>query len=72
MQPIFLEGEPEDSPQLIHFLRLVLAKEMMRRSRLPAVNTVEHVVKLLKESKNIIVLTGAGVCISFSGSKTAF
>jgi len=34
---------------------------MMKRTRLPQVDTVERVVELLKEAKNIIVLTGAGV-----------
>jgi hypothetical protein len=45
----------------MEILEVVLEREMMRRSRLQSVTSVEHVVDLLKRSKNIIVLTGAGV-----------
>ena len=60
-QPYFLEGLPDKHPQMIQFLRVVLAREMIRRQRIPGIDSVEHVVELLKKSKNIIVLTGAGV-----------
>lgn len=49
---------------MVNFLRAVISREMIRRQRLPSVNSVEHVVKLLKEAKNIIVLTGAGISTS--------
>lgn len=35
-----------------------------RRDELPAVQTIEDAIKLLKTAKNIIVLTGAGVSVS--------
>lgn len=37
---------------------------MVKRSKLPQYNTLKDVTKLLHDSKNIIVLTGAGVSIS--------
>jgi NAD-dependent histone deacetylase SIR2 len=39
-----------------------ISREFSRRVKLPQYNTVEDAVELLKKSKNIIVLTGAGVC----------
>lgn len=39
--------------------------EPPRREKLSHVNTMPDVVKLLKEAKNIIVLTGAGVKMRF-------
>jgi hypothetical protein len=59
LQPSFLDDAPDQA--LHHLLQVVLGREMVRRSRLSHVNAVEHVVDLLKRSKNIIVLTGAGV-----------
>lgn len=41
-----------------------MLSEPPRRKRLPNINTIEHVVNLIKASKNIIVLTGAGVSVS--------
>ena len=42
-------------------VRRVLEAELKKRRKLEHVNTVDDVVELLKKSKNIIVLTGAGV-----------
>jgi NAD-dependent histone deacetylase SIR2 len=47
--------------QLIQVLSKVVQKFLRQRKKLPNVNTLEDVVKLLRESKNIMVLTGAGV-----------
>jgi hypothetical protein len=40
--------------------------EPPRREKLSHVNTMTDVVKLLKEAKNIIVLTGAGVILDYN------
>ena len=51
--------------QLIQVLSKVVQKFLRQRKKLPNVNTLEDVVKLLRESKNIMILTGAGVCNIF-------
>lgn len=59
MPPAFLEGEPDESYGPL--LAIALSREFSRRPKLPEYNTVDDAVRLLRESKNIIVLTGAGV-----------
>ncbi|KAF9358002.1 NAD-dependent histone deacetylase sir2 [Mortierella sp. NVP85] len=49
---------------LIGILSQRLGEELRRRHRLPQIHTLEHVVQLLKDSKKIMVLTGAGVSVS--------
>lgn len=41
-----------------------MMSEPPRRSKLSHINTITNVVQLIKNSKNIIVLTGAGVSVS--------
>jgi len=41
---------------------LSLLSEPPRRKRLQDVTQFDHVLRLLKESQKILVLTGAGVC----------
>jgi len=43
---------------------LSLLSEPPRRKRLPDVTQLDHVLRLLRESQKILVLTGAGVSIS--------
>merc|ERR1712193_506646 len=43
---------------------LNMVAEPPRRKKLPDVNTLEDVARLIKSSKKIIVLTGAGVSVS--------
>ncbi|KAF9960622.1 NAD-dependent histone deacetylase sir2 [Modicella reniformis] len=49
---------------LIAILTRRLNQELRRRHRLPHIHTLDHVVQLLRQSKNIMVLTGAGVSVS--------
>ena len=58
---------PEDLDQLTLWkivLNLVLNSEPPRRKKLANVNTLQDVVELIRKSKKMIVLTGAGVSVS--------
>jgi hypothetical protein len=57
--PAFLEGSPDESFHPL--LAIAISREFSRRRKLPHYNTIDDAVRLLRESKNIIVLTGAGV-----------
>ena len=59
LPPPFLDGAPDEAYHPI--LALAISQEFSRRLKLPQYNTVDDTVKLIKEAKNIIVLTGAGV-----------
>lgn len=57
--PFFLEGQPDET---YHYpLRLGICRELSKRTKLLQYNTIDDAVELLNQSKNIIVLTGAGV-----------
>ncbi|KAI8053925.1 DHS-like NAD/FAD-binding domain-containing protein [Syncephalis plumigaleata] len=43
---------------------LLLHRFLRQRRKLPHINTIDDVVRLMREAKNIIVLTGAGVSVS--------
>jgi NAD-dependent histone deacetylase SIR2 len=60
--PAFLEDAPDEAyhPLLV----LAISREYSKRQKLPQYNTIEDVVELLKKSKNIIVITGAGVRVA--------
>lgn len=59
--PSFLDGQPDVS--YYPLLGLCISRELSKRLKLPQYNSVDDAVSLLKKSKNIIVLTGAGVSI---------
>ena len=60
--PAFLNDMPDHMFAAI--LRLAIERELSRREKLPEYNTIDDAVSLLKNSKNIIVLTGAGISTS--------
>ncbi|KAJ7760539.1 DHS-like NAD/FAD-binding domain-containing protein [Mycena metata] len=49
---------------LTYFLRVAMSRELQLRDKLPNFNTVEDAVRLIRESKRIIILTGAGISVS--------
>lgn len=59
--PFFLEGQEDQA--FYPLLGLGIGRELQKRVKLPQYNTIDDAVSLLKKSRNIIVLTGAGVCL---------
>ncbi len=49
---------------LLPILKTVLIRLLRRRERLTQYNTPEDAVKLLREARRIVVLTGAGISVS--------
>ncbi|GAB1216319.1 hypothetical protein ATERTT37_005533 [Aspergillus terreus] len=62
MPPAFLEGAPDEAYHPL--LAIAISREFSRRPKLPQYNSIDDAVKLLQESKNIVVLTGAGISTS--------
>ncbi|CAG8004802.1 unnamed protein product [Penicillium olsonii] len=57
--PAFLDDAPDEAYHSL--LAIAISREFSRRPKLPQYNTIDDAVRLLRESRNIIVLTGAGV-----------
>lgn len=57
--PEWLEGEPDT--RYYKLLGYAITRELSRRARLLQYNCLDDAVSLLKRSRNILVITGAGV-----------
>lgn len=68
--PTFLDGAPDEAYHSL--LAIAISREFSRRPKLPQYNTIDDAVRLLRESRNIIVLTGAGVGLYFEISQRCF
>ncbi|CAE6538815.1 unnamed protein product [Rhizoctonia solani] len=63
--PLNAQNEPHSDPNMLHrLLKVTLTRILRRRSKLGHINTPDDVVNLIKRSKNIVVLTGAGISVS--------
>ncbi|KAL8970695.1 MAG: hypothetical protein Q9197_003678 [Variospora fuerteventurae] len=60
--PSLLDGQPDH--KYYPLLGLGITRELSKRVKLPEYNTIDDAVHLLQQSKNIIVLTGAGISTS--------
>ncbi|KAK4109702.1 SIR2-domain-containing protein [Canariomyces notabilis] len=60
--PAFLEGADDEA--YYGLLSLAISRELSKRAKLLKYNTIDDAVDLLHKSKNIIVLTGAGISTS--------
>ncbi|KAL0955144.1 hypothetical protein HGRIS_004058 [Hohenbuehelia grisea] len=49
---------------MLYFLRVAMSHELRLREKLPQYNTIDDAVQLIKSSKRIIILTGAGISVS--------
>ncbi|KAK7421504.1 NAD-dependent histone deacetylase sir2 [Neonectria magnoliae] len=60
--PTFLEGEDDEA--YFSLLSLAITRELSKRAKLSRYNSIEDAVDLIQNSKNIILLTGAGISTS--------
>ncbi|KAJ6591597.1 SIR2-domain-containing protein [Mycena vulgaris] len=49
---------------LSYFLRVAMSRELQLRDKLPNYNTVDDAVRLIRDSRRILILTGAGISVS--------
>ena len=65
--PECLDVGDEDGPSdsLFELLGLAMYREMAKRRRLEQYDTIGDAVELLQKSKNVMVITGAGVSSTY-------
>ncbi|KAB8748952.1 hypothetical protein FH972_026503 [Carpinus fangiana] len=73
--PPFYEGRPDEG--YYRLLGILITRECATRKKLPQYNTVDDAATLLRERKNIVVITGAGISTNlgvpdFRSTKTGF
>ena len=56
--------EDAERPLVLGVLRAVLMRILRRREKLPQYNSVDDAVALLRRSRRIVVLSGAGISVS--------
>ncbi|GLB43369.1 putative sir2 family protein [Lyophyllum shimeji] len=49
---------------LLYFLKVALSRELRARDRLTQYNTISDAVNLIRSSRRVIILTGAGISVS--------
>ncbi|KAE9406280.1 DHS-like NAD/FAD-binding domain-containing protein [Gymnopus androsaceus JB14] len=58
------ELQNRSNPTLYYFLRVAMWKELRLREKLPQYNTISDAVELIRNSKRMLILTGAGISVS--------
>ncbi|KAF5353082.1 hypothetical protein D9758_008747 [Tetrapyrgos nigripes] len=49
---------------MVYFLKVAMSRELRLRDKLPQYSTVQDAVSLIRNSKRILILTGAGISVS--------
>ncbi|KAJ7091347.1 SIR2-domain-containing protein [Mycena belliarum] len=49
---------------LSYFLQVAMSRELQLREKLPHLNSIDDAVRLIRDSRKILILTGAGISVS--------